>query len=134
MLHTHAACFWCRAAIFGGFSRRRGAEVHARTKHNDKWPEGLPAAAPLISQCGARAPSPWFQFLGYCLLKLSRMSSDLRHHLAGVLSAGRSPLLLLQSSDGAELIARKNGLSVAALLAPFCALKNVSIPVRAGEC
>ena len=61
------------------------------------------------------------------------MSSDLRHHLAGVLSAGRSPLLLLQSSDGAELIARKNGLSVAALLAPFCALKNVSIPVRAGE-
>ena len=29
----------------------------------------------------------------------------------------RHPLLLLQSSDGAELIARKNGLSVAALLA-----------------
>jgi hypothetical protein len=55
---------------------------------------------------------------------------DLRKHLMQLVSEHRTPLLLVQSSSGAEQIAKKNALTVADLLRPFGDIRNVSIPFR----
>lgn len=46
---------------------------------------------------------------------------------------GFRPTVLVHPSDGAEAIARKNGLTVADMLRPFVALKEVSIPFRSSS-
>jgi len=55
---------------------------------------------------------------------------DPRKVISGLALEGRHPLLLVQSSDGAEVMALKNGLTVADLLRPFAQIVKASIPMR----
>ena len=56
--------------------------------------------------------------------------TELRSQLCASVVEAWSPVLLVNSSDGAEALCQKNGLGVADLLRPFATLRDTSVPFR----